>query len=122
MCRITTDHHKVFVETSKMISARKQVVVLSTSTSFALILIRDSATKDLIAQSSNICLHVRKHVIRKLCYDYLYGFCKDGPDCKMIHVKLFQNRDVRNELKFTEQFYKLLKETGPYAYCNFCYK
>jgi cleavage and polyadenylation specificity factor subunit 4 len=57
----------------------------------------------------------RKHVIRKLCFDYLYGFCKDGPDCKMVHVKLF-NKYERNDLKFTEQFYKLLKETGPYAY------
>jgi len=56
----------------------------------------------------------RKHIIRKICIDYLYGFCKDGPDCKMAHVKLFSNIDARNEMKFTEQYYRLLKDLGIY--------
>lgn len=70
------------------------------------------ATKDPNARGNNPFIW-RKHVIRKLCYDYLYGFCKDGPDCKMVHVKLFSNREARSELRFTELFYKLLKEAGP---------
>lgn len=64
-------------------------------------MIRVFASEDLIAQSIDN-LRSRKHIVRKICFDYMYGFCKDGPDCKLTHVKLFQNRDVKNELKFTE--------------------
>lgn len=51
----------------------------------------------------------RKHIVRKLCLDYMYGFCKDGPDCKMWHVKLFDLNDRTQELKFTEKYYSKLK-------------
>lgn len=28
-----------------------------------------------------------KHVKKKLCISYFYGFCIDGPDCKFGHPK-----------------------------------
>lgn len=30
--------------------------------------------------------------------DYVYGFCKDGPECKSQHVKLFDLNDRSLEL------------------------
>lgn len=110
-----TSRSKGCVETSKMISAESRAVVLNISMNYAPISRKGSAIRGLNVRSTSFnVLRNRKHIIRKLCYDYLYGFCKDGPDCKMVHVKLFNNRDVHKELRFTEQLYKLLKETGPY--------
>ena len=50
------------------------------------IMIKDSVIKVLIVQSILQILSKqkkRKHIVRKLCLDYMYGFCRDGPECKL---------------------------------------
>lgn len=112
----TTVGSRTYVVSLRTTNVRRLCVVSNINTNCAPTMIKASVIRVKIVPSTTCKILTRKHVIRKLCYDYLYGFCKEGPDCKMVHVKLFNNRDVRNELKFTEQLYKLLKDNGPYSY------
>ena len=34
-----------------------------------------------------------KHIMRKLCWDYMYGFCERGGKCQDCHPKIFDERD-----------------------------
>lgn len=35
----------------------------------------------------------QKHIVRKLCWDYMYGYCEKGSKCPDHHPKVFVDKD-----------------------------
>lgn len=38
----------------------------------------------------------QKHIVRKLCWDYVYGYCEKGNRCGDHHPKIFIDEDLKN--------------------------
>lgn len=38
-----------------------------------------------MALGNGVCTF--NHVVGKVCYNYLIGFCPEGPECKLAHLK-----------------------------------
>mmetsp|Transcript_70466 Transcript_70466/g.82099 ORF Transcript_70466/g.82099 Transcript_70466/m.82099 type:complete len:223 (+) Transcript_70466:32-700(+) len=56
------------------------------------------------------CLNV--HVRKKICYNYMLGFCPNGPECKNAHPKILCDSD--------EKYYKELNPTAIVIKCHKC--
>lgn len=58
-----------------------------------------------------------KHIVRKLCWDYMYGYCEKGGRCADHHPKIF----VEEDFKSTQiLFEKLAKPPLDIIVCKSC--
>ena len=48
-----------------------------------------------------------KHIVRKLCWDYMYGYCEKGAKCADYHPKIF----VEDDFYGTKELFKQLSKT-----------
>lgn len=57
-----------------------------------------------------------KHISRKLCWDYMYGFCEKGGKCSDYHPKIFDEKDF----EFTKEMCSRNVRTFMRFTCNEC--
>jgi len=57
---------------------------------------------------------MNKHVTKKLCLEYAYGYCPKGPVCKDAHPKIFKISDLK--------FLTMLEESLKIIQCKSCWE
>lgn len=58
-----------------------------------------------------------KHIVRKLCWDYMYGYCEKGSKCPDHHPKIFVEEDFQSTKMLYE---KLSKSALEVITCRSC--